>query len=149
MVSRHLIENGGPWGTGWGCFGRGLAPPFRLGFRSMEDIKRTLPALAATPLRPVQLKGRGYTTCTSLMTLMWFRCHIPHLTPTQFNGTLNNIAPCNLRIIIIVRSHHDEHRRRKMLKVGWAQYIVARKIFMTTPFLCQTMPIFARSRLLS
>ena len=23
------------------------------------------------------------------MTLMWFRCHIPHLTPTQFNGTLN------------------------------------------------------------
>ena len=22
------------------------------------------------------------------MTLMWFRCHIPHLTPTQFNGTL-------------------------------------------------------------
>ena len=21
MVSRHLIENGGPWGTGWGCFG--------------------------------------------------------------------------------------------------------------------------------
>ena len=91
MVSRHLIENGGPWGTGWGCFGRGLAPPFRLGFRSMEDIKRTLPALAATPLRPVQLKGRGYTTCTSLMTLMWFRCHIPHLTPTQFNGTLSTI----------------------------------------------------------
>ncbi|MCG8621289.1 MAG: hypothetical protein MJE68_04695, partial [Proteobacteria bacterium] len=45
--------------------------------------------LAATPLRPVQLKGRGYTTCTSLMTLMWFRCHIPHLTPTQFNGTLS------------------------------------------------------------
>ena len=39
VVSRHLIENGGPWGTGWGCFGRGLAPPFRLGFRSMEDIK--------------------------------------------------------------------------------------------------------------
>ena len=37
---------------------------------------------------PVQLKGRGYTTCTSLMTLMWFRCHILHLTPTQFNGTL-------------------------------------------------------------
>ena len=36
----------------------------------------------------MQLKGRGYTTCTSLMTLMWFRCHIPHLTPTQFNGTL-------------------------------------------------------------
>ena len=35
VVSRHLIENGGPWGTGWGCFGRGLAPPFR----SMEDIK--------------------------------------------------------------------------------------------------------------
>ena len=58
---------------------------------SMEDIKRTLPALAATPLRPVQLKGRGYTTCTSLMTLMWFRCHIPHLTPTQFNGTLSTI----------------------------------------------------------
>ena len=23
------------------------------------------------------------------MTLMWFRCHIPHLTPTQFNGTLS------------------------------------------------------------
>ena len=22
------------------------------------------------------------------MTLMWFRCHIPHLTPTQCNGTL-------------------------------------------------------------
>ena len=39
VVSRHLIENGGPWGRGWGCFGRGLAPPFRLGFRSMEDIK--------------------------------------------------------------------------------------------------------------
>ena len=35
VVSRHLIENGGPWGTGWGYFGRGLAPPFR----SMEDIK--------------------------------------------------------------------------------------------------------------
>ena len=33
------------------------------------------------------IKGCGYTTCTSLMTLMWFRCHIPHLTPTQFNGT--------------------------------------------------------------
>ena len=26
------------------------------------------------------------------MTLMWFRCHIPHLTPTQFNGTLTMIA---------------------------------------------------------
>ena len=24
------------------------------------------------------------------MTLMWFRCHIPHLTPTQFNGTLRH-----------------------------------------------------------
>ena len=33
-----IVENGGPWGTGWGCFGRGLAPiPAR--FRSMEDIK--------------------------------------------------------------------------------------------------------------
>ena len=42
MVSRHLIENGGPWGTGWGCFGRGLAPPFRLGFQSMEDVKVAL-----------------------------------------------------------------------------------------------------------
>ena len=42
MVSRHLIENGGPWGTGWGCFGRGLAPPFRLGFRSMEHGQKSL-----------------------------------------------------------------------------------------------------------
>ena len=24
------------------------------------------------------------------MTLMWFRCHISHLTPTYFNGTLSN-----------------------------------------------------------
>ena len=44
----------------------------------------------------MQLKGRGYTACTSLMTLMWFRCHIPHLTPTQFNGTLRlNRLPTN------------------------------------------------------
>ena len=72
----------------------------------MEDIKSTLPALAATPLRPVQLKGRGYTTCTSLMTLMWFRCHIPHLTPTQFNGTLifNTIASKTQLILFIVSS---------------------------------------------
>ena len=35
MASRHLIENGGPWGTGWCCFGRGLAPCFR----PTEDIK--------------------------------------------------------------------------------------------------------------
>ena len=31
------------------------------------------------------------------MTLMWFRCHIPHLTPTQFNGTL--ILPLDNNII--------------------------------------------------
>ena len=62
-------ENGGPWGTGWCCFGRGLVPPFRLGFRSIENIKWTLPALAATPLRHGQLKGRGHTTYTSLMSL--------------------------------------------------------------------------------
>ena len=60
MASRHLIGNGGPWGTGWGCFGRGLAAPFRLGFRTIEDIKWILPALAATRLRPGQLKGRGH-----------------------------------------------------------------------------------------
>ena len=50
---------------------------------SLPSLKWTLPALAATPLRPGQLKGRGHTTCTSLMTSMWFRCCIPHLTPTH------------------------------------------------------------------
>ena len=88
VASQHLIENGGP---GWCCFGCGLAPPFRLGFRSIEEIKWTLPALAATPLRPRQLKGCGHTICTSLTTLMWFRCHIPHLTPTHFGDTLSNV----------------------------------------------------------
>ena len=39
VASRHLIENGCPRGTGWCSFGRGLAPPFQLGFRSIEDIK--------------------------------------------------------------------------------------------------------------
>ena len=76
VASQHLIENGGSWGTGWGCFGRGLVPLFRLGYRSIEDIKWTLPALAATLLRHRQLKGRGHSTCISLMTLMWFRCRI-------------------------------------------------------------------------
>ena len=36
------------------------------------------------------------------MTLMWFRCHIPHLTPTQFNGTLTaiNLASGEVRELI-------------------------------------------------
>ena len=64
VTSQHLIENGGPWGTGWCCLGRGLVPPFWLGLRSIEKIKWILPALAATPLRHGQLKGYGDTTCT-------------------------------------------------------------------------------------
>ena len=45
----------------------------------------------------------------------------------------NNLL--NVGIIIIDTSHLYRHRRRKMLKVGWAQYPVVRKIFMTTPTL--------------
>ena len=70
----HLIENGGPWGIGWCWCGYGLAPPFWSSFRSIKSIKWTLPALAATPLWHRQLNGRGYTSCTSLMSLIWFRC---------------------------------------------------------------------------
>ena len=43
-------------------------------------------------------------------------------------------------------SYTTYHRRRKILKVGWAQYPVVREIFTTMPILCQTMPIFARLR---
>ena len=35
------------------------------------------------------------------MTLMWFRCHIPTLTPTQFNGTLT-IVYARINIIIFM-----------------------------------------------
>ena len=35
------------------------------------------------------------------------------------------------------------HRRRKILKVGGAEYPIAREKFTTTPTLCQTTPIFA------
>ena len=28
VASKHLIENRGPSGTGWCCYGCGLAPPF-------------------------------------------------------------------------------------------------------------------------
>ena len=47
VASQHFV---GPWGTGWCCCGCGQAPPFRPSFRSFENIKWTLPALAATPL---------------------------------------------------------------------------------------------------
>ena len=88
VASRHLIENGGPWGKGWCCFGCGLVPPFQLGLLSIENIKWILLAIAATPLIHMQLKGHGHTTCTSLMTLMWFRCRIPTSRPHTFGDTL-------------------------------------------------------------
>ena len=50
VASQHLIEKGGPFGTGWCCCECGLAPPFRLSFQSLENMKWTHPALAATPL---------------------------------------------------------------------------------------------------
>jgi hypothetical protein len=39
------------------------------------------------------------------------------------------------------------HRRRKILKVGGAEDVIARENYMTTPTLCQTTPILARLRL--
>ena len=45
-----LRWKGGPWGTGWCCCGCGQAPPSRSSFQSFDNIKRTLLALAATPL---------------------------------------------------------------------------------------------------
>ena len=37
------------------------------------------------------------------MTLMWFRCHIPHLTPTQFNGTLNQPFVPSHNVYVVMR----------------------------------------------
>ena len=91
----------------------GVAWPLPSGSAS-GPLRILLPALAATPLRPGQLKGRGYTACTSLMTLMWFRCHIPHLTPTQFNGTL------------IVSLKNDRNGRGFSSKWAWLQNFRAR-----------------------
>ena len=39
VVSQQLIDNGGPYCTGWYCFGRNLVPPFQPCFRSIENIK--------------------------------------------------------------------------------------------------------------
>ena len=44
------------------------------------------------------------------MTLMWFRCHIPHLTPTQFNGTLKEYYKSQ-PLIDIKRLHHASNTR--------------------------------------
>ena len=46
VASQYLVGNGGPWGC---CCGYGQAPLFQPSFQSFENIKWTLPALAATP----------------------------------------------------------------------------------------------------
>ena len=46
VVGGNFLENGSPWGTGWCCCGRVLAPPFQPSFRSIEYINCTLPATA-------------------------------------------------------------------------------------------------------
>ena len=40
-------------------------------------------------------------------TLMWFRCHIPHLTPTYFNGTLIMVAAGLLHNITLELSYNS------------------------------------------
>ena len=57
-------------------------PLFQPRFWSIEYVKCTLPALAATPLQQTWLNGHGWISFTSWMSFMWFMWSfvlLPHL----------------------------------------------------------------------
>ena len=66
VVVQNFLENGPPWGTGWCCCACPSLP---------EYIECTLPALAATPLTPLQRtwsNESGWLSFISSMSFMWF-----------------------------------------------------------------------------
>ena len=80
VVSQKFLENGTLRGTGWCCCGCVLALLFRPSFQSIEYIKCTLLALAATPLQQTWLNESGWLSFTSWMSgLQDHLCSSSHL----------------------------------------------------------------------